>query len=98
MCLILHSCTGLDAIKMAPWLSLQSGIGMELSPSLLKSILTHTNCLLASESDIYSASVEDSTTVFCALEFQLNTVEAIFMMYPVVDQWLTESEAQSEST
>jgi hypothetical protein len=82
---------------MAPWLSLQSGIGVESNPSLLNSVLTHTNCLLTLESNIYSASVEDSATVFCALEFQLNTAEAIFMMYPVVDQRLTESEAQSES-
>ena len=85
MCLILCSCIGLDAINMAPWLSLQSGIGVGSNPSSPNSVLTHTNCLLASESDIYSTSVEDSTAVFYALEFQLNTAEAIFMMYPVVD-------------
>ena len=73
-------------MKIAPWLSLHSGIALSVIPSSPKSEFTHTNCLHVSDSDIYLASVEESATVRCALQFQLNIPLANFIMYFVVEQ------------
>jgi hypothetical protein len=84
-------------MNIAPWLSLHSGMVLMVMPNSLGSELTYTDCLHASESGIYSASVEDSVTVRCALVFQLNILLANFTMNPVVEQQVVMSEAQSEA-
>ena len=78
MCFICFSCTGLEARKVDPWLSPHNGIGPKSIPISLKSVQIQTTCLLVSESDMYSASVEESAIDFCALEFQQDTPFASF--------------------
>ena len=64
ICLDLFSVTGLDTMKIDPWLSPQMGIAFRLKPISCKSVLTYTTWWLQSDSAIYSASVEDNATVF----------------------------------
>ena len=63
----------------------------------LKSEWIQTTCLLVSESDMYSASVEESAIDFCALEFQQNVPFVNFTRQPVVDLLVIRSDAKSES-
>ena len=80
ICLLRLSCTGLDAMNIAPWLSPQSGIGRKSMPNSFIRTLIQTSCLHASDSDIYSASVEESAIVHCALVFQQTTPLASLTM------------------
>ena len=48
-------------------------------------------CRDVSDIHIYSASVEESATVFCFLDTQLTAPSASFIMYPVTDFRLTTS-------
>ena len=52
---------------------------------------------LQSESAMYSASVEESAIVFCALDVHEIAPPASFRKNPVCDRRLAGSEAQSES-
>ena len=45
---------------------------------------------------MYSASVDESATVFCAHDVQLMAPPANFRKYPVWDRLLLESDAQLE--
>jgi hypothetical protein len=78
---------------MEPWLSLHNGIGSKDIPISSKRDWIQTNCLVVSEIDMYSASVEDSAIDFCALKFQQNTPFANFTKYHVVDFLIVGSEA-----
>ena len=61
-------------------------------------LLIQDICLAASHVAINSASVEDSATVFCALEFHDTIDPAMSIPYPVTDLRVSLSAAQSEST
>ena len=56
-----------------------------------------TSCLHVSDRDMYSASVEESAIVFCALLFQEIAVPISNTKYPVVDCQDSRSDAQSAS-
>jgi len=89
--------TGLDAMKIEPWLSPQIGIGLRLYPSSPIRVCIQTTWRLQSESAMYSASVEDKATVFCAFVVHDTRPPANLMKKPEVDRRVFTSEAQSES-
>ena len=57
-------------MKMEPWLSLQMGMAVKYILASLKRDLNQSACRQQSERAMYSASVEDSATVFCNREVQ----------------------------
>ena len=89
--------TGLDVIKIEPWLSPQIGIGLRLHPSSPIRVWIQTTWRLQSESAMYSASVEDKATVFCAFVVYDIRPPASLMKKPEVDRCVFTLEAQSES-
>src|SRR5277367_1549765 len=97
MCLDRFSCTGLDPMKMEPWLSPLTWMGPTLIPSSFKRDFIQTACRLQSDKAIYSASVLDKATVFCARDCHEKMAPAIIKKKPVCDRRLILSEAQSES-
>src|SRR5712691_555422 len=98
MCLERFSVTGLEAMNIEPWLSPWMGTGLlNLKPSSPIRARSHVTWRLQSESAMYSASVDDSATVFCAFEVQLVRPPAILTKYPVWERRVSESDAQSES-
>jgi len=80
MCLVCRSCTGLEPMKIDPWLSPQIGIALCVIPSSRNNDFIHTACQLVSDSAIYSASVDDKATVFCTWDFQLKMLLANVMV------------------
>ena len=97
ICLVHLSWTGLEALKIAPWLSLQSGIVPIVIPSSFRNECIQTNCLDVSERDMYSASVDDRAIVFCTLLFQEIAAPLSNIKYLVLDCWDVLSDAQSAS-
>jgi len=65
-------------MKIEPWLSLNNRMGASSMPSSENRFLTQTSWQLVSDKDMYSASVEESATVFCICMFQLNIALASF--------------------
>ena len=72
-------------------------MGRTLIPSLDRRDLIQTTCRLQSDKAIYSASVLDKATVFCARDCHANEAPASWKKYPVWDCQLILLEAQSES-
>ena len=62
-------------MKIEPWLSPQIGTVGMLMPNSLSRDCIHTACRLQSDKAIYSASVDDKATVFCAWDFQERSEE-----------------------
>ena len=85
MCLLLASVTGLDTIKMEPWLSLHAGIGWRLYPSSPSSCDNHFACLPQSDRETYSASVEEWAKHSCLQERQLKVQLASLKNQPVCE-------------
>jgi len=65
--------------------------------SLPMSECIHTNWQVVSNKDMYSASVEERVTVFCALDNQEVTAPARNTKCPIVECQELGSELQSES-
>ena len=97
MCLLLASVTGLDTIKMEPWLSLHTGIGWRLYPSSPSSCDNHFACLPQSDRETYSASVEEWAIHSCLQERQLKVQLASLKNQPVCEWWSLWLSTQSES-
>src|SRR6266436_5880168 len=98
MCFDNFPVTGLADMKIDPWLSPSIGIGcLNMMPSSPIRVCIQTTWRLQSESAIYSASVEESATVFCARDVQLMRPFASLTKYPVCDKRVVPSDAQSES-
>ena len=97
ICFVRFSWTGFEALKIAPWLSPQSGIAPTGIPSSFKKECIQTSCLHVSDRDMYSASAEESAIVFCTLLFQEIAVPLSNTKYPVVDHQDFRSDAQSAS-
>ena len=97
ICFVRFSWTGFEALNIAPWLSPQSGIVLTGIPNSFKKEHIQISCLHVSERDMYSASVEESAIVFCALLFQKIAVPLSNTKFPVVDRQDFRSDAQSAS-
>ena len=97
MCLLLASVTGLNAIKIEPWLSPHTGIGWRLYPSSPSSCHNHLACLLQSDREMYSASIEEWATHSCLQECQLKVQVASLKNQPVWEWQPLWLDAQSES-
>ena len=97
MCFVCLSWTGLEALNIAPWLSLQSEIALIFIPNSFKNERIQTSCLDVSERDMYSTSVDDRAIVFCALLFQEIAAPLSNIKYPVLDRRDILSDAQSAS-
>ena len=85
MCLDLFSVTGFDPMKREPWLSPATCMGGTLILSSDRRDLIQTACRLQSDKAIYSASVLDKATVFCAQDCHENEAPANWKKYPVWD-------------
>ena len=68
--------------------------GMWISP---KKFQIHCICLVHSVIPQYSASVDESLTYFCHLESQETILFAKNIAYPIVEQEVSTSPAQSVS-
>src|ERR1700735_410578 len=97
MCFDLFSVTGLEAIKIEPWLSPQIGTGWSSYPNSPRIVCTQTTCLLQSDSAMYSASVDERAIVFWAQDVQEMGPPANLRKNPVWERQLLVSAAQSES-
>ena len=84
-------------MNMDPWLSPQTGIGTIGMSNSDSKVFNQLACLAQSDKAMYSASVEDSATVFCACDRHLKIPLANWKKLPVTDQRLIVSAAQSES-
>jgi hypothetical protein len=77
---------GLDARSAEPLLLMEMERGSErLKPICNKSDQIYIACLVASESTIYSASVEERVMVGCFLLAQETAPPPIRNVYPVID-------------
>src|SRR5271170_7216175 len=72
-------------------------MGPTFIPSLDSRVFIQTACQLQSDNAMYSASVLDRATVFCAHDCHETTAPASWKKKPVCDQRLILSAAQSES-
>ena len=97
MCLLLLSTAGFIAKNIAPWLSPHSAKLDILNPISLNKDSLQVIWRAVSLRHIYSASVEESATVFCFLEIQLTAPPASFIIFPVMDFLVIGSLAQSAS-
>ena len=77
MCLDLCSCFLFLARNIAPLLSTCNVIGSSLCPISPKSDFNQTSCQLVSDIAMYSASVDNSATDFCFLEFQQTGLQQV---------------------
>lgn len=68
-----------------------------LNPSSVRSERIHTTCQEQSDRAMYSASVDESVTVFCLRLNQEMGPWANLIKYPVIDRHMIGSDAQSES-
>jgi hypothetical protein len=84
-------------MKIEPWLSPLICMGVTDIPSSSKRNLIQTACQLQSDSAMYSASVLDKATVFCARDCHEKAAPAIMKKKSVCEHRLILSDAQSES-
>ena len=77
---------------------MRRGLRANLSnPSSVRRPLSQEASRSASARAAYSASVEESVTIDCSLDFQETSPPATKKAYPVVDLRVLASPAQSES-
>ena len=85
--------------NFAPWLSQNIVPSYRWSnPSSFINLLRKMASFVASDKAIYSASVDDSATVFCFCDFQEIAAPPSLYTYPVYDRRSLGHPAQSSST
>src|SRR6201999_162747 len=87
----------LEPMKIDPWLSPHITVSVSIIPISDNNDCSQVICRHVSDSAMYSASVDDNATVFCARDCQHIIVFASLIMYPVTERRLISSDAQSES-
>lgn len=79
-------------MKIESWLSLQIGTVLIIIPISASRYFIHIACQLVSDKTIYSASVDDKATVFCAWDCHVKILVANLKKLPVMEQHICTTE------